>query len=239
VKIRRLPETDLARIASLPYELRRKGLEQLRDAWPPFSLKPVRLSFEDIFDVGSSLIDSPGVTLWHRIEAKIKKSSNKPVEEEVNLQVAQALYSFAQERQVRGRRQEFFPLALGIGEKVTYWLRFYIFLEGQPFAVFIDPRRSRGLASKDARQFFFSMMHQGIRVADPDFAQIGLAIIQLDKDDDGTRIPRVHTDKGVELLSVETLESMISETYALWCEICEQRAPTARRSSGGGSGSLI
>lgn len=108
--------------------------------------------------------------------------------------------------------------------------------EGQPVVPFIDPRKSRGL-NKEGRRFAFSMMHERIRAADPDFQQVRLAIIQFGDLDEDQRHPKVHTDEGVRLFSIDELEHMVATTYSLWTEVLEERADEVRRS--GTTGSLL
>ncbi len=51
MKIRRLPEIDLARIAPLPADQKRRALEHFKLGHPTITYKPVRTRFADIFNV--------------------------------------------------------------------------------------------------------------------------------------------------------------------------------------------
>ena len=103
---------------------------------------------------------------------------------------------------------------------------------------FIDPRHSRGL-TRAARRFVFSMMHEHIRTGDPDYERVHLAIFQFGATEDGVRSPILHTDKNVKLIALTELEAMISATYALWQEICQERELEVRRRAGGSRGPLL
>lgn len=81
-------------------------------------------------------------------------------------------------------------------------------------------------------------MHERIRVADPDFADVALGIIQFDAHQDGKRSLVLRTDDGVELHGFDVLDRMVRETYELWWEICEQHAAEAR-GKGTGTGGLF
>ncbi|MEM6665608.1 MAG: hypothetical protein AAF638_04330, partial [Pseudomonadota bacterium] len=110
-------------------------------------------------------------------------------------------------------------------------------VDGQPSAIFIEPRRNQGLTA-EGRRFAFSMMHERIRAADEDFAAVRLTIFQFHAPSDGRRAVRLHTDEGVELYSRDELEQMVASTYEMWREILEEREREARKRATG-TGPLI
>jgi hypothetical protein len=80
-------------------------------------------------------------------------------------------------------------------------------------------------------------MHERIRAADPDFADVGFAIFQFSTPPKGARTPIVAFDHSYELFSFDDLEEMVRETYELWGEISEDKAADLRRrkkAAGGG-----
>jgi hypothetical protein len=79
-------------------------------------------------------------------------------------------------------------------------------------------------------------MHERIRVADPDFAAVSLAIVQFARSDSGPRTPVVFTDEGIELFTFDELDQMVRETYELWAEISEERTADIRRRGAAGGG---
>ena len=238
MKLRRLPDIDLARIASLAPEQRRKALEKFRYGRPPFSYGPLRGCLLDIFNVHPKLFGPVGPTSWNVIKELLTKRCRTAEETEANLQVAKGLHHYATSLRILGRSQEFFPLGMSAGRKVEYWLPMVLIIDEQPLVPFIDPRRSRGL-TKEARRFAFSMMHERIRAADPDFASVRFGIIQFGDVDGDQRTPRIHVDDGIELFRYEAMETMVSETYDLWREVCEERETEMRRKASGESGPLI
>jgi len=137
-----------------------------------------------------------------------------------------------------GRSQEFFPLGMSIGQKVVYWLPMVLSLNGQPFIPFIDPRRSRGL-TREGRRFAFSMMHERIRAADPDYETVRFVIFRFGDLEGNRRSPILYTDEGVELFSFVQMEEMVEATYEIWREVCQEREMEARRKASGTRGSLI
>jgi hypothetical protein len=238
VKIRPLPDIDLARIASLPRDQQRRQLEQMRSGRPPFSYNPLRTCFHDIFNVQPEMFGLVEPTAWAIVEERLRAKCRSEDELKANITVARGLHDFATTARMLGRAQEFFPLAMSTGQRVAYWLPMVLSLDGRPIVSFIDPRRSRGL-SRAARRFVFSMMHEHIRAGDPDYEEVGLAIFQFGDEADGRRAPILHTDDGIGLIPLAELEAMVSATYALWQEVAEQRDVDTRRRAGGARGPLI
>lgn len=232
---RPLPDIDLARIAPQRDDMKRKSLEQMKGGFSTFSYKPVRSCFSDIFNIQPDLdLGAAEPTPWAVIEAELRKRSKSDEEFTYNRRVALGLHDFATSGRVFGRRQEFFPLSMGMGQKVTFWLSMILAVDGQASAMFIEPRRTRGLTA-EGRRFAFSMMHERIRAADEDFADVRLTIAQFGDPSDDRRAVRLHTDEGVELYSREELEQMVASTYEMWREVLEERERKARgRATGTG-----
>ena len=177
-------------------------------------------------------------TDWSVVETALRKKCKSEEELKANLRTAKGLHQFACEFGIRGREQEFFPMAMGVGQRVVYWLPMILAIDEQPIVPFIDPRRSRGL-TRAGRRFAFSMMHERIRAADPDYVLVRFAIFQFGDDEGDVRLPMYHTDEGIELFSLDEMESMVETTYSLWQEVCEERDTDARRKAGGMRGALI
>jgi hypothetical protein len=222
LKIRPLPDIDLARIASLPKEKQRAQLEQVRAGRPPITYQQLAKRYHDIFNVQPEMFPASKATDWQEIENFLTKNCKSDLEIKVCVSVANALYSFVRQNQIAARKHEFFPLALGSGQQATFWQSFYYGINGKVFVPLIDPRSSKGLTT-EGRRFAFSMMNERIRGSDPDFAQAVLAIIQFTRYDDGSRRARVTTDEGIELMSVDELEDKITYTYNLWYEVLQDK----------------
>ena len=232
---RLLPDIDLARIAPQRDDMKRKSLEQMKSGFSSITYNPVRACFPDIFNIQPDL--DLGATLptpWAVIEAELRKRSRSDEEFTYNRRVALGLHDFATSGRVYGRRQEFFPLSMGMGQKITLWLPMILAIDEQASALFIEPRRTRGLTA-EGRRFAFSMMHERIRAADEDFADVRLTIVQFGDPSNDRRAVRLHTDEGVELYSREELEQMVASTYEMWREVLEERERKARgRATGTG-----
>lgn len=238
MKIRPLPDIDLARIASLPKDQQRKQLEQMRDGHPPFTYGPLRTCFHDILNVQPEMFGLVRPTAWSIVEARLRAKCRSEAELKANLEVARGLHDFATNSHILGREQELFPLSISTGQRVSYWLPMVLAYDGQAMVPFIDPRHSRGL-TKAARRFAFSVMHEHIRNADPDYEAVRLAIFQFGDAVDDARAPIMHTDENIELIGLTDLEAMVSATYALWQEVCQERELEARRRASGTRGPLI
>ena len=235
---RLLHEIDLARIAPQPDEMKRTSLQQMKGGFPSFSYRPVRSCFPDIFNVQPELDLGPAPpTPWSVIETQLKKRSKSDEELTHNLMVALGLYEFTTSGRVIAREHEFFPLPMGIARKLKLWLDMIMAIDERPSALFIDPRRSRGLTAA-GRRFVLSVMHERIRAPDEDFAEVQLTIAQFEDESDGRRAVRLYNDEGIKLYSREELEQMVAATYKIWREVLEDR----RREAGGrrtGTGPLI
>ncbi|MBD9621474.1 hypothetical protein IB279_00805 [Ensifer sp. ENS06] len=233
-----LPDTDLARIAPLSDELKRSALRQMKGGFSTFSYKHVRACFGDVFNLQIGMFAPVQPTPWEKIYERLVRSCKAGDELKNNLQIAKALHDYATLSNIAGRQHEFFPMAMGIGRKISLWLPMVLAIEEKPHAIFIDPRRTKGL-TEQGRRFAFSMMHERIRAADEDFADINLGIIRFSDNDDGSREAKLYTDEGIELYSLGEMEVMVASTYRIWQEIVEEREAETRRKRTGTSGGLL
>src|ERR1700730_1320806 len=80
VKIRRLPEIDLARIAPLSIDDKRRQLEQHKAGRPPFSYDPLRQTVHDVINVTPDLFGPAKPTPWATVEQLIRRQA-KPGDE--------------------------------------------------------------------------------------------------------------------------------------------------------------
>lgn len=120
MKIRRLPEIDLARIAPLANDRKRSALEIFRLGHPTITYKPVRARFADIFNVKPDLFAATDPTAWPVLERLIRAKATSDEERDANLLVAKGLHEFASANALHSRSHNFFSLSLSVGEKVEY-----------------------------------------------------------------------------------------------------------------------
>lgn len=233
MKMRRLPDLDIARIGPMPREQKKRELEQMKLAFPPYSYDPMRRTILDIFNVQAGPLAPLPRTSLESVKAAIRTYGRGEEERDANLRVAEGLYLWAEDNSVSGRREEFHNLSIGVSEKLTYWSPAVLSLDGRAVVPFIDPRKAKKLTA-EARLFAFSAMHERIRAADPDFAAVALGIFQFTNPGEGPRRARLFLDDGLTLYSFDDLDAMVRETYELWREVLEEREAAARRAGDGG-----
>lgn len=237
MKIRRLPEIDLARIAPLPVHLQRKALNQIRDGFPEITYNPFRLTLPDIVNEQHTILGPTAPTPWSKIKTQITNRSTSDKERDANIAVAKCVFDFCEAEEVKSRREDFIPLSLSTGIKVRFWTPNLLIFSDNAVVPFFDPRRTRGL-TRDGRKFVLSMMHERIRVTDPDYSEVRLGVFQFGNASVNARSLKVHFDEGVDLYTAEDLQEMVQTTYAIWSEILEGRRDIERK-RGGESGSLL
>lgn len=228
MKIRRLSEIDLARIAPLDREEKLHRLRILKAGRPPHTYNPFRRSLGDILNLQPELFAGGPYTDWQKIEANVKKLATTDTEEHFNLAVAEALYDFGVSEGILSYRKAIAPWAVGYGQSVTYWWNLYTIVDGRPCFLFVDPRLSNPL-TQSARLFSLSIMHERIRVPDPDFNDARLLIVQFGKGEKGKRVVRLFDDSDVDLYSFDQLNEMIDETYQLWLQVLSEREEDAKK----------
>lgn len=225
-----LPETDIARIAPLPLDQKWKALEGFKEGRPPYSYRPVRRSYPDLLNLDTGLFGAASPVPFERIAETIRANSRYAEEAEANIRVAAGLYA----QGWRGRSQPFPAMGTTIGQRLTYWAPVVLALDGHPVIPFINPRRTP--LSSLGRRFVFSMMHEQIRAADPDYAEAVFCVCHFSVPKTGPRVLRATYDTGVPLYSFDELQQMVADTYAVWAEVWAGRVEEARRRGGAAEG---
>ena len=105
MKTPRLNDQDLARVTVLPIWQQHYELERMRSTWAPFSYIYVRQKILDILDIVQGPFGEGPRTPWQIIEDDICKAAKTPEAIEANLGVAKALYTYADQHGVTGRKQ--------------------------------------------------------------------------------------------------------------------------------------
>lgn len=238
MKMRRLPEIDLARIGPLSRDEKKVASRRQKQANPPYAYHPTRSVFSDIFNVKYPLAPLAKETAWEKIEEKLQRLSKNADEYEVNVEISKMLYAHATENKLIGRAEQFFPLPIGIDEEVRYWFRLSYVRRDRLMVPYIDPRKRNSLGPK-GRTFAFSMMHQGIREADPDFEQASFEIYHFGRLLTGARTMNIYSDEDVKLYTFEELDEMVRETYEVWREVLAEREEDEHKAAYTRRGSLI
>ena len=238
MKMHRLPETDLARIGPLSRDRKRALLRRHKQAVAPYSYAPTRRTLPDIWNTQYELLGTSERPTWEKIEKRIWECSKSPEEFQANIPVAKKLFRHAEANSIISHVEDFLPLQIGIGANVCYWSKLSYVVDGKVTVLFIDPRRNNGLG-RLGRRFAFSMMHHGVRLADPDFENAALQIIHVGSSLNGARTLNFHTDRDVNLYSFDELDQMVRETYEIWREVLEEREEEERKKALSRKGSLI
>lgn len=225
-----LPETDLAWIAPLTPDQKRKALTSFKMGRPPYSYRPVRASYGDLLSLDTPLLGGLGDVPFERIAQVIARNSKHDKEADANIRVAAGLYA----QRWRGRRQPLRSAGTSIGQSLTYWTPVVLAVDDRPVIPFFNPRREP--LSVDGRRFVFSMMHEHIRLADPDYAAVVFCICHFAATKVGPRPARPTYDTGVLPYGLDELEAMIADTYAIWAEVWAGRVDEMRRRDGSTGG---
>ncbi|AAK25476.1 hypothetical protein EIB18_18590 [Caulobacter vibrioides] len=232
LKKHRLPDTELARIAPLAPDARRKALLKFKNGFPDFSYEPTRRRLPELTNAQPSLL-SLGDTEWSKIESGLKRLKNEK-EAASNIEVAELLYNFIREEKYIAVMEPFGKLQLGAGVAISYWSDAIFFGPDGPTIFGFDFRRAGGF-NDSARRFAFSAQHEHIRQRGDDYATAKLGLVQFPALRNGTRKVRVEFADQVELIPYDELIQMARETYSVWFEILEQREDEARKTGTGGS----
>jgi hypothetical protein len=238
LKIRRLPETDLARIAPMDRDAKRRSLQRQNTGFSSITYDPVRGRTLDIYNAKPPLFTDPTDTDWATIERLIRKAGRNEDERESNTVVGSLLYKFVRERGIAAVQRDHGRFATRIGDAVRYWDN-AVLIDGDDLLIpFPDYRRTFTLGA-EGRRFAASVMHHRIRAQNPaELGQAKLAVFtfpQVANSDE--RLVRMVVVPDEELYSAEDLAAMIAETYDLWAEVLAERAQEARRS--GTTGGLL
>src|SRR5258708_27693668 len=115
------PDLDLARIAPMPTDQKRRELERMKLGRPPYTYNSMRQSILDILNVAAGPLAALPRTPWNLIATAITSRGGSQLAISANLRVAEGLYHYPTQQNLRGRRKEFLALPIGISQKVVYW----------------------------------------------------------------------------------------------------------------------
>lgn len=246
MKIRRLLEVDLARLAPLPTDEQRTRMTTLLGGGARFSFHPMRAQLPDIMNVQApmfSALGPPVSTEFSVIEAILQRKCRSSEERRFNIQAARLLHSHFLGQGIFSRPYDFGTLPLGLERGIQYWVPVFYGRGDVPVITFIDPRGGQGLNAQ-ARDIVFAAMHAGIRERNPDFAEAILEIIQLpyasnrSETESPQRVLRIHTLGSAVKYEFSELDRMLTATLRLWDEVCAEAAADTRKRAGG-TGSLL
>lgn len=227
MKIRLLPITDLARIATMEPSLRLHALRQVKSGGGSGSYEPTRRTLPDIVNRQAGAFSSKP-TSWAQIESDLCRLSKSDHEERMNKTAARAIHRYCIENEVEARELEGFPLSFSIGVKLRCWSPALFLYKDRIATPFFDMRRTYRL-TRESRRFMFSVMHIALRENNPDYQNVEHEILHLT--DTADRGVRVISERGMRLFSYDELEVMVRDTYSLWHSIIDERRDASKRPS--------
>lgn len=234
-KTRRLPITDLARIAVQPYGMRQSALMQVKGGGGGANYNPTRNEFPGIVNRQPGMFESKR-DAWNVVERNISKVCRSPDEVQMNVPVAKQLYTYCEKEDVRALELEGFPISFSVGPKLLAWSPALFIYKDRITIPFLDLRREPRALTREGCRFIFSLQHHALRINNPDYAKVQLEIFKFGRDDERTL--RVVSEDGRWLYSYEQLETMIRETQLIWFDVLAGREEETRK-RGGEPGSLL
>jgi hypothetical protein len=225
-KMRQLPITDLARVATMDPPLRRAALEQVKEGGGSGSYRPTREKLPDIVNRQPGIFESERAP-WDVIKADLARLSKSDKEEKMNLRAGRAIYDYCVAEKVKARELTGYPLSFSVGLKLVCWSPALFVYPDRISIPFFDMRRKYGLTPRAAR-FMFSVMHIALRENNPDYDIVELEALRLSNT--LSRAIQPISGNGLQLYSYDELEVMVAETHALWIEIQSGRRDDRRRS---------
>jgi hypothetical protein len=218
-----LPDSELACIAPMPPEEKRRACRGVKVGAIYDTYNPVRGQLGNIFNATFGEIRDenarPPLAKIERCLERLKKDK----EREMNIGACRALYALAEQHSISGYHKEFLPLQVLDIKRSLYWSPYIIIIDGVPSAIFLDPRRRRYKLTPLGKKFVFSVMHRQIRLAHPeDFGDITLGIIQLGEIGKTERVAEINFLND-QLFDDNILYEMVLEAYIIWGEELERR----------------
>lgn len=224
MKLRRLQEIDLARVAVLSRSEKRRALEAYNAGGGGWSYDPARAEVFNVFNPEDALGLRAAQPSLDQIIEEIRKTSYLAEQAESCIEVTELLWEWSRQHVARSVEQPIPSMPIGAFGAVRYWSNFVSLVWERPTFFYFDHRRARGL-TKSARRFVMSMMNEHIRMTYPQFAEARLIVMRFPQDagEDASRYVDFNDERGVEFYDLETLQGMIAETYEVWSSVLEAR----------------
>jgi len=230
VTIRRLPDTDLARIAPLDAANKRRALERFRLGHAPYSYEPTREVNLDLLNARTGFFDDLPDTPWESLKRQItRRAGSSPHGVRANVEVAKLLYDWARHHRPDTVHRDFGVFG---SQSIRYWSNVVMIWDDRPVILFIDFRR-QALAGLGMR-FAASVMNDRVRELSDDLRDARLGFIQFPEADANSRGIRLVFSEETDLYTHDNLVDMVDETYRIWGEVSLERTEEVRRRSAGG-----
>lgn len=233
MKLRRLPETDLARIAPLSRDEKRIQLRSFNTGGGSWSYDPARAQNFNIANPRNPLAMESTAPTLKRIEKIIESACYCEPQKNSCIEVVQLFHDWYNRNATDAIERKIPSMGIGSLGVVRYWENFVSVINDKPTFLFLDYRRQKGLTNI-GRKFVFSMIKEQVRAVDPDFSNPEALILRFPQAKGSPRRIVDHYASDLELFDLEQLTSMIEETYDIWREVLdERRAEPPKRAAGG------
>ncbi len=229
MKSRRLTETDIANMAFLPSEIKRKRLLNFVKPKPiSGSYEPFRSSAGDAVNQQFPFLcekrSATPLDVLEQVVAKACKGDEKLLE--MNLCIARATHLFATSLGVTAERADVRPISLAFGHSYHFSLPLIMRHGGEAHVIFPDLRRNNPLTSSGCR-FIFSAMHQRWRENYPDLSALKLSIWRYANNENRDVRQISCTDNS--LIPYEELLNDVRNTYTILHVILKEEEQIRRR----------
>ena len=189
------------------------------DGGPRWGYEQLTRLIPDVFGLGFPLSGPSKPTPLGVIERMLAQRCIYQKQRTCLIAAAEALQNFVTRKGITGRYQQFGKMHMGrAAGNLVYWAPMVLNVEGRPTVIFVDPRRSGRLSERGIR-FVLSMMNEHIRINDPDYNSVRLAVLQIDYGNNSAASPFFNFDDNVPLFSLSELQSMVDRTYAIWDDL--------------------
>lgn len=234
MKLRRLPETDLARIAPLAVNEKWVQLRSFNSGGGSWSYDPAREQNFNIANPKTPMGLRSTRPSIDKIKSLVSRACHCDQQETSCIEVVELFDKWFSSNASDAIERHVPSMGIGSLGAVRYWENFAAIIDGRPTFFFLDYRRMKGLTSL-ARRFVFSLMNEQICRTDPDFHDADLKILQFTQKKGDLRIIEDYTFDREGFFTLHELNEMIDETYNIWKLVqLERRAvETPKRAAGG------
>jgi len=221
MKLRRLTNNELVNIAPLPTDRKWKRLQTAaKSKAGSWSYGPIFDEIPNIFGVAPPLGKMLGLPkpTDAQIRASIRKNSYSLDQQAACLEIADLLLDWREKNSIsKAVYERFSPISLGEYGTLKLWFDIVIELNGRPHVLAFDCRRSGGY-TKVGRHFAMSVLHQQIRVTNPELQDAGLILMKFPQMPEQPRsiFPVFDIDIAEPLYNADEIIEILNETMSMW-----------------------
>jgi hypothetical protein len=234
-KITRLSPTDVANTGPLETGKKKQYLELIETPKVYWGYDPVRSAFPKLLLVSSGLFGDLPKDSDATILEQIRRACHSNVQEAANIGVAEAIIAWRDETKARGVLVAPEPFRASTGT-ISFCADVAVIVDEKLFVINLDVRSKMNLTVK-GKELMKSLIHHTALIGDLKTASV--AILRTPNIKKGQRLAILEMLEGEPAYTLDQVEAMILETYAIWETILMARRATAAKSADGSSGTLI